>query len=124
MSWIKACQIFRDQQGPDVKYKVPKKGTDEYDKVKVIFDGLDKPPKKERVKVAERKKQVKTVSEKEELGKEIIEELKKKVIKKPKTKKTVKIQERDDADEIEPEMDETYIRTVIRNELIEHIKLD
>lgn len=117
MTWIKACKEFQKQRGEDAKYLIPKKGSVEYDKVKAIYDAMEKPPKKEPVK------KVKKVKD-DTVGAEIVQELVKKVVKKP--KKTVKIQERDDEDdlfEIEPEIDETNIRTVIRNELIEHIKL-
>lgn len=117
MTWIKACKEFQKQRGEDAKYLIPKKGSSEYDKVKAIYDSMEKPVKKEPVK------RVKKVKD-DTVGAQIVQELVKKVVKKP--KKTVKIQERDDEDdlfEIEQEIDETNIRTVIRNELIEHIKL-
>lgn len=49
MTWIKACKIYQTQRGEGSKYMVPKKGTEQYDIVKKIFDSMEKVPKKEKV---------------------------------------------------------------------------
>lgn len=49
MTWIKACKIYQTQRGEGAKYMVPKKGTENYDIVKKIFDTMEKVPKKEKV---------------------------------------------------------------------------
>lgn len=48
MTWIIACKEYQKQTGSE-KYKVPRKGTAEYDAVKKIFDSLPKPEKKPKV---------------------------------------------------------------------------
>ena len=50
MSWIIACKQYQKQRGDGAKYIVPKKGSSEYEEVNKIFDSLEKPPKKEKVK--------------------------------------------------------------------------
>lgn len=57
MSWIIACKEYQKQTGSD-KYRIPKKGTAEYDAVKKIFDGLPKAEKKEKVVKPKVKKEV------------------------------------------------------------------
>lgn len=57
MSWIMACKEYQKQIGSD-KYRIPKKGTSEYDVVKKIFDGLPKPEKKEKVVKPKVKKEI------------------------------------------------------------------
>ena len=100
MSWIIACKQYQKQRGDGAKYIVPKKGSSEYEEVKKIFDSLEKAPKKEKLTVV-----------KDEI---------------PKKEKKVKIvapkKKRDDEgiEGIEPE--ETSIRTIIRNELIQQIR--
>lgn len=48
MSWIKACKQYQLQRGEGAKYVVPKKGSDEYEIVKKIFDSMEKPVKKDK----------------------------------------------------------------------------
>ena len=57
MSWIIACKEYQKQTGSD-KYRIPKKGTAEYDAVKKIFDGLPKAEKKEKIVKPKVKKEV------------------------------------------------------------------
>jgi hypothetical protein len=59
MSWIKACKIYQTQRGEDAKYLVPKKGSDEYEIVKKIFDAMEKPPPKDKSYTQEKKEQKK-----------------------------------------------------------------
>jgi len=61
MSWIKACKIYQNQRGDDAKYLVPKKGSDDYEIVKKIFDAMEKPPLKERNIKEQKKEYNKTV---------------------------------------------------------------
>lgn len=86
MSWIKACKEYQNQRGEGAKYIVPKKGSDEYEIVKKIFDSMEKPPKKEKTKkVAEpiepvvippiKKTRVKKPSPESDLRKTIRDEL-------------------------------------------------
>ena len=102
MSWIKACKEYQNQRGEGAKYVVPKKGSAEYEEVKKIFDSLEKPPKKERNKKEYDKQYYKEVKENTKKDKKVA----------PKKKK--------DDEGIKPE--ETSIRTVIRNELIQQIR--
>ena len=50
MTWVKACKQYQLQRGEGAKYIVPKKGSDEYEIVKKIFESMEKPPKKEKTK--------------------------------------------------------------------------
>lgn len=107
MSWIKACKEFQLQRGEGAKYLVPKKGSDEYEKVNKIYDSMDKPLKKEPVKRVKTKK-IKDDGSTDAIRQDIVQQIKKKI-------KNVK--------EMIKNEDEADMRTSIRNELIEHIKL-
>jgi len=98
MSWIIACKEYQKQTGSD-KYRIPKKGTPEYDAVKKIFDSLPKPEKVVKTRV--KKEVVKPVSE------DIME-----VPLKVKQKRKSKL--------VDPVSDE--IRAKIRAELLEEMK--
>lgn len=83
MTWVKACKQYQLQRGEGAKYIVPKKGSDEYEIVKKIFESMEKPPKKEKTKkVAEpielppiKKTRVKKPSPESDLRKTIRDEL-------------------------------------------------
>lgn len=84
MTWVKACKKYQLQRGEGAKYIVPKKGSDEYEIVKKIFESMEKPPKKIK-KVAEpiepvvippiKKTKVKKPSPESDLRKTIRDEL-------------------------------------------------
>ena len=111
MSWIIACKQYQKQRGDGAKYIVPKKGSSEYEEVKKIFDSLEKPPKKERNKKEYDKQYYKAVKENT------------KGEKKEKKVKIVAPKKKSDDEGIKGiEPEETSIRTIIRNELIQQIK--
>ena len=100
MSWVKACKQYQIQRGEGAKYIVPKKGSDEYEIVKKIFESMEKPPPKEKPVSVPKEKKVKVVA----------------------PKKSIRKSDRDDdgLKNIQPE--ETNIRKIIRDELIQQIR--
>lgn len=64
MSWIKACKQYQLQRGDGAKYVVPKKGTEEYNIVRKIYESMEKsqgvvepPIKNVRVRVKKNNKE-------------------------------------------------------------------
>ena len=73
MSWIKACKIYQTQRGEGAKYVVPKKGSDEYEIVKKIFDAMEKPPPKDKSVInAQKKEYNKTVKANKQAVEEVL----------------------------------------------------
>ena len=116
MSWIKACKEYQNQRGEGAKYIVPKKGSDEYEIVKKIFDSMEKPPKKERNMKEYGKQYYKAVKENTK------EEKKQKKVKIVPPKKSIRKSDRDDEGVQGIEYEETNIRKIIRDELIQQIR--
>lgn len=111
MSWIKACKEYQNQRGEGAKYIVPKKGSDEYEIVKKIFESMEKPAKKEKLAVV-----------KKIFDKATKEEKKEKKVKIVPPKKSIRKSDRDDEGVEGIEYEETSIRKIIRDELIQQIR--